>query len=124
MKILSYNCRGLKKTTAIRALLKLIKRYCPDILFLSETHLDEWLAECLRRKLGMDFKEVSRSDGRSGGLVLFWKKEVMVTLRYKMHNYIDAYVGDSQANVWRFTGLYGEPRWQDKHLTWQTLRDP
>ena len=32
-------------------------------------------------------------------------------------------VGTGQDNVWRFTGMYGEPRWQDKHLIWQRLRD-
>ena len=72
MKILGYNCRGLKKATAIRALLKLVKRSDPDMIFLSETHLEEWPAECLRRKIGMDFKEVVGSDGKSGGLLLLW----------------------------------------------------
>ena len=70
MKILSLNGRGLKKATTVRALLKLVKRCGPDIVFLSETHLDEWPAEILRRKLEMDFKEVVCSDGRSGGLLL------------------------------------------------------
>ena len=81
MKILGFNSRGLQKATAVRALLKLIKRTCPDMVFLSETHLDDWPAECLRRKLGMDYKEVVRSDGRSCGLLLLWKKEVVVSVR-------------------------------------------
>ena len=123
MKILGYNSRGIQRAAAIRALLNLLKRNCPDVLFLSETHLDEWAAEGLRRKLKMDFKEVVQSDGRSGGLLLLWKKVVVVSLRYKTKNYIDVFVGNSQQDVWRFTGLYGEPRWQDKHLTWQCLRD-
>ena len=48
---------------------------------------------------------------------------MLVSLRYKMSNYIDVFVGSNQSNVWRFTGLYGEPNWQDKHKTWQRLRD-
>ena len=123
MKILAYNCRVLKKTTTIRALRKLIKRTCLDIIFLSETHLDEWPAESLRRSLGMDYKEVVSSDGRSGGLLLLWKKEVGVSLGFKMTNFIDVFVGNNQNNVWRFTGIYGGPRWQDKYKTWQLLRD-
>ena len=54
---------------------------------------------------------------------MLWKKDVVVSLRYKMSNYIDVFVGSAQSNVWRFTGLYGEPKWQDKHKTWQRLRE-
>lgn len=123
MKILSYNCRGLIGAAAVRALLTVLKRSCPDVVFLLETHLDEWPAECLRRKVKMDFKEVVSSDGRSGGLLLLWKKEVDVSLRYKTENFIDVNIGNEHETVWRFTGMYGESRWQEKHLTWQRLRN-
>jgi mannosylglycoprotein endo-beta-mannosidase len=52
-----------------------------------------------------------------------WKKEVQVVLRYKTNNFIDVEVGSGVDNVWWFTGLYGEPKWQDKQLTWQYLRN-
>ena len=76
---------------------------------LSETHLDEWPEECICRKLNMDYKEVVRSDGRSGGLLLFWKKEIVVSLRYKTKNYIDVYIGNNQQDICHFNGVYGEP---------------
>ena len=63
------------------------------------------------------------SDGKSGGLLLLWKKELVVSLRYKMSNYIDVFVGSNRNNVWRFPGLYGEPKWQDKYKAWKRLRD-
>jgi hypothetical protein len=69
------------------------------MIFLSETHLDEWPAECLRRTLRMDRKEVVRSDGRSGDLLLLWKKEFQIFLRYKTNNYIDVEVGSGVDNV-------------------------
>ena len=75
MKILGYNSRGLQKATAVRALLNLVKRCSPDMIFLSETHLDEWAAEVLRRRVKMDYKEVVQSEGCSGGLLLLWKKD-------------------------------------------------
>jgi exonuclease III len=37
MKILSWNCRGLGKMSAVRALRKLINTHQPDIVFLTET---------------------------------------------------------------------------------------
>jgi hypothetical protein len=70
----------------------------------------------------MGHKFVVRSEGRSGGLILFWK-EVGVELRFKCKNYIDVTIGRGLENIWRLTGVYGEPLWEDKHLTWQRLRD-
>jgi hypothetical protein len=71
----------------------------------------------------MDFKEVVISDGRSGGLIIFWKKEVVLSVRDKTENFIYVFIGAGQDNIWRFTGMYGEPRWENKHLTWQRLRE-
>ena len=123
MKILSWNCRGLQQAAAVRVLLNVQKRRSPDVMFLMETHLDDFPAECLRRRLKMDHKEVVRSSGKSGGLIMFWKKEIAISLRHKTENYIDVFVGSGQDEFWRLTSLYGEPRWKDKHLTWSRLRD-
>jgi hypothetical protein len=111
MKILGLNCHGLVGAAAVIALADLQKRRGADVLFLSETHLDNWPAECLCRKLNMDHKIVLTCDGRSGGLLLLWKKEVTVNLRFKMENFIDVTIGSGLDNIWRFTGLYGEQRW-------------
>jgi hypothetical protein len=107
MKLLSANCRGLVGAPAVRALLNLQKQKGADVLFLSEIHLDDWPAECLRRKLQIDHKFVVRSEGRSGGLILFWKKEVGVELRFKCKNYIDVTIGRGLENIWRLTGDEG-----------------
>uniref|UniRef100_A0A8R7TV42 Exo_endo_phos domain-containing protein n=1 Tax=Triticum urartu TaxID=4572 RepID=A0A8R7TV42_TRIUA len=50
-------------------------------------------------------------------------KEVAVTLRDKSDNFIDVFVGSGVENYWRLTGYYGEPKWDDKHLTWSRLRE-
>lgn len=71
----------------------------------------------------MDHKFVVRSEGQSGGLCLFQKKEVGVDLRFKCKNYINVTIGSGLENIWRFTGMYGEPRGEDKHKTWQRIRD-
>jgi exonuclease III len=71
MKILSLNYQGLGNTPTVRALSNLRRRRDPDVMFLSETHLDIHPAECLRQKLNMDYKIVNPSNGRSGGVILF-----------------------------------------------------
>lgn len=62
-------------------------------MFLTETRLIEYPAECLRRHLKMDHKYIVHSDGRSGALILFWKKDVHVSLRHKAENYIGVFIG-------------------------------
>jgi hypothetical protein len=74
MRALSLNCQGLGNRPIVHALLEVQKQGNPEVMFLSETHLDIFPAEGLRRKLKMDFKVVSPSNGRSGGIILFWKK--------------------------------------------------
>ena len=107
MKLLSLNCQGLGNAPTVRSLLNLQRRYSPEVLFLSETHLDDYPAECLRRKLKMDFKIVNPSDGRSGGVILFWKKEIVIQQLFLAPKYIDVRVVESVGKVWRLTGIYG-----------------
>jgi hypothetical protein len=65
----------------------------------------------------MDFKIVNPSNGRSGGVILFWKKKVVIQQIFSAPNYIDVRVIENPEKVWRLIGIYGEPRWQDKYKT-------
>jgi hypothetical protein len=123
MKIMGLNCQGLGNAPTVRALSDARKRWDPEVMFLSETHLDTFPAECLRRTLKMDSKIVNPSDGRSGGVMLLWKREVTIQQIYSATKYIDVKVIDGQSGQWRFTGMYGEPRWQDKYKTWDKIRE-
>jgi hypothetical protein len=38
-------------------------------------------------------------------------------------SYIDVSVHESTGKVWRLTGIYGEPKWEDKYKTWDKLRE-
>jgi hypothetical protein len=90
------------------------------VFFLSETHLAKAKAEKVRRKLGCDHLIIFESDGRSGGLLLLWKNEVQIVEQGVTENYIDVLV---QGEVeWRLTGVYGEPKWEEKKKTWMVMR--
>jgi hypothetical protein len=73
-------------------------------------------------RLQMDSQIVNPSNGRSGGLILFWKKETRIEQIFSVPNYIDVRVVEATSKVWRLTGIYGEPRWEDKYKTWDRLR--
>jgi hypothetical protein len=124
MKTLAYNCRGARCGPAVRALLEVQGRCDPDIVFLSETHLDKVGAEKLRVQMRMFGALVAESDGRSGGLIMFWKREIDVQLRAIRPNYIDVMInGNDAVTNWRLTGIYGEPSWSEKYKTWERLRE-
>jgi hypothetical protein len=79
MNIIGWNCRGMHKSSAVHALLELQGRLKPYVLFLSEAHLSKVKAERLKTRLKFDNMLVSESDGRSGGLVLYWNNDLKVT---------------------------------------------
>jgi exonuclease III len=110
MIISSLNCRGLGNRPAVRGLLAHQKKEAPDILFLSETKLDEKGMEKFRWMLGMPHMIVQKCEGRSGGLVLLWKQGINVSLRWKGRMHIDVEVVEQDGFKWRLTGIYGEPR--------------
>ena len=122
MKIIVWNCRGLGNGPAIRGLLNLQKEEDPDILFLSETKMDERGIERLRWKLGLTNMVAKDCKGKSGGLAIFWKKEINLQLRGVSQFYIDADVVEPDGFIWRFTGFYGEPKTNQKELSWKALR--
>jgi hypothetical protein len=64
------------------------------------------------------------TNGRGGGLLMFYAQHVRIDLKYLHNNYIDVLVlGDDPSKDWRLTGLYGESVWRHKHRTWTWLRD-
>ena len=54
--------------------------------------------------------------------MMMWTYEIKVTSSEIHRNYIDIRIDENSASGWRFTGLYGEPRGDRKHLTWDYLR--
>ena len=74
MIVNGWNCCGMATSRAVLALLEVQRQTKPDVMFLSESHLAKAKAEKLRRKLKFDKMSCFESNGRSGGLILFWKK--------------------------------------------------
>ena len=56
-------------------------------------------------------------------MILFWKKEIVIEQTFSAPKYIDVKVVENPGKIWRLTGIYGEPKWEDKYKTWDKLRD-
>ena len=59
--------------------------------------------------------------GRSGGLALWWRGGVDVSVRPWCRYYIDAKICVNN-KTWRFSGIYGEPRTELRFKTWEMIR--
>jgi hypothetical protein len=59
--------------------------------------------------------------GKSGGLALWWRDDVEVSVRPWCNLFIDAKIS-FEGKCWRFSGIYGEPRPEQRHRTWEALR--
>lgn len=122
MSLLSLNCMGLGHTFAVLNLRDLIRRETPALVFLSKTKLSSMEFDRVRNKLG-DFHCLAvDSVGRSGGLALLWRKDVVVDLLSMSVHHIDVVVRDGLGEEeWRCTGFYGWPETHNRHLSWSLL---
>jgi len=122
MKLIMWNCQGLGNGLAIRGLLDIQEQEAPDILFLSETkHEGKWL-DWLRWKLEMPNLVTVGSVGTSGGLALFWRRGIELEVKSFSKYHIDSVIEEDDGLEWRFTGIYGESKNEEKDNTWETLR--
>jgi exonuclease III len=121
MSILGLNCRGLGLDTAVGELRDLVRSYNPAVVFLSETKMKSRAITKLKWSLGFQNGVAVDCVGRSGGMALWWREGVDVSVRPWCQYYIDAKIS-LDGRVWRFTGIYGEPRTELRHRTWEALR--
>lgn len=124
MIFISYNCRGLGNPEIVRELRSIVKQEVPALLFVMETKIRAKRVENLQYQLGFGGCFAVDSDGLSGGIGLYWSKDVNVELKNYSTGHIDAMVqlNDQNSFEWRFTGFNGAPRVENRHHSWRFLR--
>ncbi|KAH6817510.1 hypothetical protein C2S51_001113 [Perilla frutescens var. frutescens] len=127
MNCLVWNCRGLGNPEAVQALKWQLGHKSPGFVFLMETKLLQLEVERLARDLSFDdFLSVNcdtDNQGRRGGLVMFWRPEMSVTVLSTSLHHINVEIrGSSQDLPCRFSGVYGWSEVQQKENTWDLLR--
>ena len=75
----------------VRVLKELYRKYDPDFVFLMETKKNHKM-EKFRKRMGFGESMYVEPEGLSGGLALWWKKEVMVRVLIGNKNLIDTVV--------------------------------
>ncbi|KAL0414029.1 UNVERIFIED_CONTAM: hypothetical protein Sradi_1604600 [Sesamum radiatum] len=109
MKILSWNCQGLGSPWTVRNLVELVKLHNPGLVFLSETKSKGRRHDRVKERLNYYGVGVE-SQGKSGGLLMLWRKDVDVWIQTYSPHHMDALVkADKDTERWRITGIYGHP---------------
>jgi hypothetical protein len=104
---------------AIRSLLELQKE-APDVLFLPETKHDGKWVDWFKWRLGLTNMVAKDSVGASSGLAVFWRKGIDLTVKSMSKYHIDMVIKEEEDFEWRFSGIYGESRSEEKEETWNT----
>lgn len=122
MNYLSWNCRGLGSPRAIRILGDLIKSKNPDLVFLSETLVEGSVMKNIAEKLGFRNVFIVEKVGRSGGLAVLWKHNVVCQVVDSSNNYVDIHVTENAIVACRLTCYYGIPDRGRRKEAWEMLR--
>ena len=124
MDILCFNYRGIGQPETVREIYDLIRLHRPALVFLSETKVSDKRAQDLKLRLGFSNAFGVKARGLSGGLVLYWNNESLVSLKSFSNSHIDVFVRneDTGEKEWRFTGFYGEPARSKRKNSWELLQ--
>ena len=122
MNCISWNCRGLRNQGTVHELAHLVRVKDPSVLFLSETWTDEDRLEVLRCRFQFSNKFVVKRINKGGGLVLFWRNGINLSINSYSLSHIDTIVDGHTASPWRFTFFYGAPETHLRENSWNLLR--
>jgi hypothetical protein len=117
MSCLSWNCRGLGQSPIIQELTRLVRKFCPKVVFISETRQQSNRVNNLWFRLGFNKAFIVDSHGKGGGLVLFWDDSINLQILF----YTLIWDVEHHAH-WRGTFVYREPRTQDRGEMWELLK--
>ena len=123
MSVISWNCRGLGSTPAVRLLTEEVSSKNPTLVFLAETKAQISHIKGLQQKLNFTQGIVVPSDGWSGSLALLWKEGPVVHFKSCSHSHIDVVVvKEDGGGTWRATGFYGHPDSGMRFSSWELLK--
>ena len=92
MSCLVWNCRRLGNPRIGRELVELVQAKDPSVVFLAETLTDDARLEFIQSSINFDHRWVVPKVGRSGGLVLYWRSSINLSIEGSDKYYIDAVI--------------------------------
>lgn len=113
---------GYRLPLTVPALRDVCRKYKPCIVFLIETKNKRSRMEKIRKKMNFSSFEYVDPVGKSGGLALWWNKDVDVIVLAKSKNMIDIIVQFQKPKLFtRATWVWGPNDFDDRQILWDKL---
>ncbi|XP_030930869.1 uncharacterized protein LOC115956706 [Quercus lobata] len=119
MSCIVWNYRGLENQLAVQELAEVVTAKAPTVVFLAKTLADEARLDFVKDRIRFDKKFVVLRVNRGGGLVLYWKNDLLIDVVSSSLNHIDVIINKDTKAAWRFTGLKTHKRQE----SWELLRN-
>ncbi|XP_057246683.1 uncharacterized protein LOC130589440 [Beta vulgaris subsp. vulgaris] len=120
VKILVWNVQGVgNKIPTIRELIRINN---PTVLVLVETHLSGEQAQKVCDKIGFSGNLRVEAQGFSGGIWLFWRKEVVTVTSFGSHSqHLTVEIKKIGDTPWLFSAIYASPDTVLRRQLWEEL---
>lgn len=109
MLILSWNCRGLRNISTVRNLKAFLRACNPQIIFLTETLIGEYVSENFFNSLGFYNFIAIPAVVRGGGNVILWNNEIDLVVLSAEKNVIHCRISQNLGHDWDLLCVYGPP---------------
>ena len=96
MSCLVWNCHGLGNPCIVNELAEMVRAKDHSIEFLVETWANEARLKVVKMKIQFENMFVSPRTSRGGGLVLFWRSTIDVSMEGSDKSHIDAIIDKSK----------------------------
>ena len=81
-------------------LAELVQAKDTSVVFLAEAWVDEARLKSVLRKIKFENMFITPRQNKGGGLVLFWRDSIDVTVEGSGRNYIDAIINKNKEDGW------------------------
>lgn len=102
--------------------MEIVRAKNPSVVFLADILTEEARLEFIQNSIIFYHWWVVPRVGRSGGLVLYWRSSIYLTIKWSDKNYIDAIIDKDLESERRLTGFYGELETVRSNEAWDKLK--
>ena len=99
----------------------MIRAKDPSSVFIAETWADKARLKEVQRKIEFDNLFFVERKNRGGGLALYWRNYLDLSIDTFSKNHIDVIIKKGKEDAWRFTGFYGKPVTHKRFESWNML---
>lgn len=121
MSFLVWNYHGLGNLRIGKELEVVVRAKDPSVVFIVEI----WANEIRLKEVqwNLDFENIFfvERKNRGGGLALYWRNSIDLSIDTFSKNHIDAIINKGKEDAWRFTSFFGEPVTHKSYESWNKL---